>query len=275
MTIICLTLSGEKLDTRKKNNIRLSPNETENIHLHEKRVQYFERYRIILSSGSTKKVYLGHVLNQKPDLEPEGPAKGVWDVRLLGYEDYYQKRGSVAHLKIRVKNYGELESKGTKAKIEFIDRKKKVIKKITKDLGNGTVKDWAEKTYTFKIYKVRSYESIRVTVSTDPPPGAGNMGFAPVEFSEKKEVETANFKFDYKNGDLHIYGEVRNGTSKTVINTVVTFSFIGADGKVAFSKPVTVTERIEPGQKVSYNAVIKKAKQFVSYEYSLAFKNAD
>jgi len=269
---------GKRMDVRSRRRVVLKPGASYDLRMHETRVQYFERYRVVLSEGEEKKVYLGSVFSTEPWEEPAEPLEGTWIVQLLGYEDCYIRRGGVVYVKVRVKNYGSLTATGVKAKVSFVRGKDRVFYTVERPVNKGKLKGWQEYTEMVVLRGMPPYDSVRVQVTSDTPPepsASGGEGvFQPVPLSGKPVVEAGEISFRREKNALVVEGKLRNGLSVPVKAVRVVLNFRDKKDALLFSRTVEIAGPVAPGAVVPFTLKVEKAASFASYDYTLSYREA-
>lgn len=276
LTIEFLTQLGDTMDTRYKRRIRVKPGKETPVTIHEKRVQYFERYRIIVVKGDRRGVFLGHVGVLKPWKEPAEPLEGTWCVQVMGYDQYYIQRRATAYVKVKIKNYGSLTAEGVKARIRFfLGKAKKPVGTVTRVFNSGRLTGWAEKAQVLKIIRVPPYDRITVEAVADTPPEQDQgkkKGVTGPVFTTRPRVEAGEFFFRKHKGRTVIKGKVRNGLSVPVRNVRIVISFMGKNKKRLGSSTVKAKGVIKPGSTVPFSAPVRKIPGFETYAYTVSYK---
>ena len=270
-----LTQLGDAIDKRYRKKIQLEPGKNTPVEIHEKRVQFFERYKIVIIQGKKEKVYMGHVGVLTPWEEPTEPLEGTWCVQVMGHDQYYIGKKATAFVKVKLKNYGKLTATGVKVKITFLKAKsKKPLGTVTMPFGKEKLEGWTEEAKVIKIIRVVPYDAVSVAVITDKPPDqeGGEGGFGGVTLTDKPVVEAGDFVFATKKEGLVICGKLRNGLSIPVKKAMVIINLLGKGGKLLKSGTAQAGAVVQPGQVVPFTITIEKPPAFTSYEYNLTYK---
>jgi len=270
-----LTQLGDTIDKRYRKNIRLEPGKKMQVEIHEKRVQYFERYRVILEQKKKEKVFMGHVAVLALWEEPTEPLEGTWCVQVMGHDHYYIRKRATSFVKVKLKNYGELTATGVKVKISFFKAKqKKPLGTVVKPFDKGELEGWTEKAKVIKVVRAVPYDHVSVAVITDNPPAqeAGEGGFSTIPLTDKPVVEAGEFVLTTEKDKLIIKGKLRNGLSVPVKKVVVNFSLLDKKGGLMKACTIQAGDVVKPGQVVDFEATVENPPAFTTYEYNLTYK---
>jgi len=201
------------------------------------------------------------------------PVKGVSRLVLLGREVSLDPRTRQPRLYVRVKNLGEKPATGAAVILEFLGKGSKVIHKVEKRLGTGTIAGGRERSFNFLIAaRVRGYSGYRVRLTaakaTDEEALSGGS------FSDRPELEIAEFKFSRKpDKSLYIVAKIRNGRPEPVTGPTVVIQLTdkSTPPKVVKKVPFEVTGRLKPGEIRPFAVTVPDCPSFGAFSYEIEF----
>lgn len=202
------------------------------------------------------------------------PIKGVSRLVLLGREVSLDPRTRQPRLYVRVKNLGEKPATGAAVILEFLGKDSKVIHKVEKRLGTGTIAGGGrEQSFNFLIAaRVRGYSGYRVRLTaakaTDEEALSGGS------FSARPELEIAEFKFSRKpDKSLYIVAKIRNGRPEPVTGATVVIQLTdkSTPPKVVKKVPFDITGRLKPGEIRPFAVTVPDCPSFGAFSYEIEF----